>query len=154
MSYPNQDDENNTSQEKDSQLKAQKEMMLKQVLSADARLRLNNVRMVKPDLADLVENYILNVTAQGKISGQISDDQLKQILLSAQQPKRDFKFNRVWSQENIIKGKKARIFMKAVVYREYAPDDDYAKILKVEDIDEPKPKQDEVIFTNKASALN
>ena len=94
MSYPNQDDENNT-QEKDSQLKSQKEMMLKQVLSSEARLRLNNVRMVKPDLADLVENYILNLSVQGKISGQISDDQLKQILLSAQQPKRDFKFNRV-----------------------------------------------------------
>ena len=95
MSYPNQDDENNASQEKDSQLKAQKEMMLKQVLSSDARLRLNNVRMVKSDLADLVENYILNLSVQGKISGQISDDQLKQILSSAQQPKRDFKFNRV-----------------------------------------------------------
>jgi len=95
MSYPNQDDENNTSQEKDSQLKAQKEMMLKQVLSSDARLRLNNVRMVKPELADLVENYILNLSVQGKISGQISDDQLKQILSSTQQPKRDFKFNRV-----------------------------------------------------------
>jgi programmed cell death protein 5 len=94
MSYPNQDDENKT-QEKDSQLKAQKEMMLKQVLSSEARLRLNNVRMVKPDLADLVENYILNLSVQGKISGQISDDQLKQILSSAQQPKRDFKFNRV-----------------------------------------------------------
>ena len=95
MSYPNQDDENNVSQQKENQLKAQKETMLKQVLSADARLRLNNVRMVKPDLADLVENYILNLSVQGKISGQISDDQLKQILLSAQQPKRDFKFNRV-----------------------------------------------------------
>ena len=94
MSYPNQDDENNT-QEKDSQLKAQKEMMLKQVLSSEARLRLNNVRMVKSDLADLVENYILNLTVQGKITGQISDEQLKQILSSAQQPKRDFKFNRV-----------------------------------------------------------
>ena len=94
MSYPNQDDDK-ASQEKDSQLKAQKEMMLKQVLSSDARLRLNNVRMVKPDLADLVENYILNLSVQGKISGQISDDQLKQILASAQQPKRDFKFNRV-----------------------------------------------------------
>jgi len=80
MSYPNQDDENNT-QEKDSQLKAQKEMMLKQVLSSEARLRLNNVRMVKSDLADLVENYILNLSVQGKISGQISDDQLKQIYL-------------------------------------------------------------------------
>ena len=95
MSYPNQDDENNASQEKDSQLKAQKEMMLKQVLSGDARLRLNNVRMVKPDLAELVENYIPNLSVQGKISGQISDEQLKQILSSAQQPKRDFKFNRV-----------------------------------------------------------
>ena len=95
MSYPNQDDDNKASQEKNSQLKAQKEMMLKQVLSSDARLRLNNVRMVKPELADLVENYILNLSVQGKISGQISDDQLKQILLSVQQPKRDFKFNRV-----------------------------------------------------------
>ena len=95
MSYPNQDGENNASQEKDSQLKAQKEIMLKQVLSGDARLRLNNVRMVKPDLADLVENYILNLSVQGKISGQISDEQLKQILSSAQQPKRDFKINRV-----------------------------------------------------------
>ena len=95
MSYPNQDDENNASQEKDSQLKAQKEIMLKQVLSGDARLRLNNVRMVKPDLADLVENYILNLSVQGKISGQLSDEQLKQILSSAQHPKRDFKINRV-----------------------------------------------------------
>ena len=95
MSYPNQDDENNAAQEKDSQLKAQKENMLKQVLSSDARLRLNNVRMVKPDLAELVENYILNLSMQGKISGQISDEQLKQILSSAQQPKRDFKINRV-----------------------------------------------------------
>ena len=94
MSYPNQDDENNT-QEKDSQLKAQKEIMLKQVLSGDARLRLNNVRMVKPELADIVENYILNLSVQGKLPGQISDDQLKQILSSAQQPKRDFKINRV-----------------------------------------------------------
>jgi programmed cell death protein 5 len=95
MSYPNSDDENNISQEKNSELKAQKEMMLKQILSPDARLRLNNIRMVKPDLANLVETYLLNLSGQGKITGQISDDQLKQILLSAQQPKRDFKINRV-----------------------------------------------------------
>jgi len=95
MSYPNSDDENNISQEKNSELKAQKETMLKQILSPDARLRLNNIRMVKPDLAGLVENYLLNLTGQGKITGQISDDQLKQILSSTQQPKRDFKINRV-----------------------------------------------------------
>jgi len=95
MSYPNPDDENNISQEKNSEQKTQKEMMLKQILSPDARLRLNNIRMVKPDLANLVETYLLNLTGQGKITGQISDDQLKQILLSVQQPKRDFKISRV-----------------------------------------------------------
>ncbi len=44
--------------------------------------------------------------------------------------------------------------MKAVVYNEYAPDDNFAKILKVQDIDEPKPKADEVVFKVKSTALN
>ncbi len=44
--------------------------------------------------------------------------------------------------------------MKAVVYNEYAPDDNYAKILKVQDIDDPKPKADEVVFKVKSAALN
>jgi programmed cell death protein 5 len=50
--------------------------------------------MVKPDLAAMVENYLLGMASQGRLNGQISDDQLKQILLSIQQPKRDFKINR------------------------------------------------------------
>ena len=95
MSYPNSDNENNLPQEKDTEQNAQKEIILRQIISSEARNRLNNVRMVKPDLANLVENYLLNLAAQGKIPGQISDEQLKQILSSAQQPKRDFKFNRV-----------------------------------------------------------
>ena len=65
MSYPNSDDENNISQEKNSEQKTQKEMILKQILSPDARLRLNNIRMVKPDLANLVENYLLNLAKSG-----------------------------------------------------------------------------------------
>jgi NADPH:quinone reductase-like Zn-dependent oxidoreductase len=44
--------------------------------------------------------------------------------------------------------------MKAVVYEEYAPDDNYKRILKVKDISEPKPKPDEVVFKVKAAALN
>ncbi|HET7336537.1 MAG TPA: DNA-binding protein, partial [Candidatus Nitrosotalea sp.] len=49
---------------------------------------------VKPDLAAMVENYLLGLASQGRLNSQISDDQLKQILLSTQQPKRDFKINR------------------------------------------------------------
>ena len=44
--------------------------------------------------------------------------------------------------------------MKAVVYEEYAPDDNYSKILKVKDISDPKPKSNEVVFKLKAAALN
>ena len=86
-------DENN--QPNDEQINAQKDILLKQILSSEARLRLNNVKMVKPELANMVENYLLGLAAQGRSPGQITDDQLKQILLSAQQPKRDFKINRV-----------------------------------------------------------
>ena len=95
MSYPNSDNENNLSQEKNAEQNAQKEIILRQVMSSEARNRLYNVRMVKPDLANLVENYLLNLSAQGKITGQISDEQLKQILSSVQQPKRDFKISRI-----------------------------------------------------------
>ena len=93
MSYPNSEEYNN--QPNDEQLSAQKDIMLKQILSGEARLRLNNVKMVKPELANLVENYLLGLAAQGKAQGQITDEQLKQILMSAQQPKKDFKINRI-----------------------------------------------------------
>ncbi len=90
MSY----EQDGPNSQKDAEISAQKEMILKQLLSSEARLRLNNVRMVKPDLAALVENYLIGMASQGRINSQISDDQLKQILMSVQQPKRDFKINR------------------------------------------------------------
>ncbi len=82
-------------QPNEDQINAQKDMLLKQLLTPEARLRLNNVKMVKPELANMVENYLLGLASQGRSPGQITDDQLKQILLSAQQPKRDFKINRI-----------------------------------------------------------
>ena len=78
-----------------SESSKQKEQILKQILSPEARLRLNNIKMVKPELSEMVEQYLIGMATQGKIPGQINDNQLKQILLSAQQPKRDFKINRV-----------------------------------------------------------
>ncbi|MDH5416303.1 MAG: DNA-binding protein [Nitrosopumilus sp.] len=78
-----------------SESSKQKEQILKQILSPEARLRLNNIKMVKSELSELVEQYLIGMATQGKLPGQISDDQLKQILLSIQQPKRDFKINRV-----------------------------------------------------------
>jgi programmed cell death protein 5 len=91
MSSHNPNDDRNPS---DAEISAMKDSALKTLLTAEAWLRLNNVRLVKPDLAAMVENYLLGLASQGRLNSQISDDQLKQILLSTQQPKRDFKINR------------------------------------------------------------
>jgi|TARA_B100001146_G_C16135999_1_gene414599 programmed cell death protein 5 len=92
MSNPNDEQ---TGQPTEEQANIQKDIMLKQILSSDARVRLNNVKLVKPELANLVENYLIGLATQGRAQGQITDDQLKQILMSTQKPKRDFKINRV-----------------------------------------------------------
>ena len=46
---------------REAQIAEQKEIILKQILSSDARLRLNNVKLVKPELANLVENYLISM---------------------------------------------------------------------------------------------
>jgi programmed cell death protein 5 len=91
MSNQDPNDEKNPT---DAEVTAMKEQAMRTLLAPEARLRLNNVRMVKPELAAMVENYLLGMASKGKLHNQISDDQLKQILLSIQQPKRDFKINR------------------------------------------------------------
>jgi len=50
--------------------------------------------MVKPELSSHVEQYLIGMASQGKVRSPLTDDQLKQILLAIQQPKRDFKINR------------------------------------------------------------
>ena len=92
MSLP--DSEENSAQPSEAEINAQKEVILKQILSPEARLRLNNVKMVKPEISNNVENYLISLASQGKLRPPVTDDQLKQILLSIQQPKRDFKINR------------------------------------------------------------
>lgn len=93
MSLPESNDPPNDNT--NPQLAAQKEQILKQILTSEARMRLNNIKMVKPELSDMVEQYLIGMASQGQIRGQINDEQLKQILLSTQQPKRDFKINRI-----------------------------------------------------------
>ena len=44
--------------------------------------------------------------------------------------------------------------MKALVYENYSQNDDFKSILQIKNIDEPKPKQNEVVFKVKAAALN
>ena len=71
-----------------------RQRVLTVVLDPQARQRLMNIRMVKPDLAAAVENYLINAASTGRINRPLTDEELKQLLLRIQQPKKDFKIER------------------------------------------------------------
>ena len=70
---------------------AMREQMLKVLLTTEARERLANIRMVKPDIARLIENQIIQLASSGKIQKTITDDEIKEFLSSFQKPQKDFK---------------------------------------------------------------
>ncbi|MEJ7641746.1 MAG: DNA-binding protein [Candidatus Nitrosocosmicus sp.] len=78
-----------------AEAEAIKQKALAMLLDTDARQRLTNIKMVKPDLASAVENYLINAATTGRLNRALTDNELKQVLLSIQQPKREFKINRL-----------------------------------------------------------
>ena len=73
---------------------ALRQRVLLVVLDPQARQRLMNIRLVKPDLAMAVENYLISAASSGRINRPLTDDELKQLLMRLQQPKKEFKFER------------------------------------------------------------
>jgi len=71
-----------------------RQRVLQVVLDPEARQRLMNIRLVKPDLAAAVENYLINAASSGRINRPLTDEELKQLLIRIQQPKKDFKIER------------------------------------------------------------
>jgi len=57
-----------------------KKIILMNVLTKEARERLNRVKLVKPDLALQIELYLVQLYQSGKLRGQMTDEQLKSIL--------------------------------------------------------------------------
>jgi len=72
-----------------------KENLLRMILTSDARQRLTNVKIVRPQIAQMVEDQLIQLASSGKLKRVVTDDELKNILLSLQQPKREFKIKRV-----------------------------------------------------------
>lgn len=65
---------------KQEAMQEQRRIMLKQILSNEAREKLSNIRLVKPDRAEQVENYIINAAQTGQLGGKVSEEQLKELL--------------------------------------------------------------------------
>ncbi|CUM54098.1 unnamed protein product [Debaryomyces tyrocola] len=54
--------------------------MLSQILETSARERLSRVRIVRPDRADAVEQYIIKLAATGSITRKLSENDIVEIL--------------------------------------------------------------------------
>lgn len=90
---PNRGNQDRDIANQEKQARAAKEQMLRVVFTSEARERLNNIRMVRPDLADAIEGQIFQLASSGRLRHQVSDEELKQMLGQMQRPKRDFKIN-------------------------------------------------------------
>jgi len=79
------------------QAEAQREAIMRKILTHEARARLQNVKLVRPDFAEQVEMQLIQVAQTGRVPLPITDDLLKRLLaeLQSQQAKRDISIRRI-----------------------------------------------------------
>ena len=93
--YEQKDGQPKGEQQEDKEKKAYKENVIRIALTSEARQRLANIRMVKPQIAQTIEDYIVQLASSGKLKQVINDDQLKELLGSIQGKKREFTIKRI-----------------------------------------------------------
>jgi programmed cell death protein 5 len=76
------------------QYEAQKQAALKLIMTPEARQRLTNIRMVKPEFADQVEMQLIQLAQSGRVKLPITDDQLKEALGRLQSSRKEIRIRR------------------------------------------------------------
>ncbi len=76
------------------QVERQKQAIIRRILTPEARQRLTNIRMVKPEFAEELEMQLIQLAQSGKLSTQVTDEQLKRTLAQLQSQRRDIKIRR------------------------------------------------------------
>jgi len=76
----------------EAEMRARKEALLRSILTPEARQRLANIRLVKPELAEAAENLIIQLVQAGQLVPPVGDEQVKAILLRLDaQSRREFR---------------------------------------------------------------
>ena len=76
------------------QVEIQKQALLRRILSSDARQRLTNLKMVKPEFTQQIELQLIQLAQAGRLKIPVTDNQLKEILAQLQTQRRDIKIRR------------------------------------------------------------
>lgn len=73
------------------EFEVQKQAALRQILTPEARSRLTNLKMVRPEFAEQIEIQLIQLAQAGRINEPLTDEQLKTILQQLQGKKRETK---------------------------------------------------------------
>ena len=74
-----------------AEAQAQKEAILRKILTPEARARLSNIKMVKAEFAEQIEMQLIQLASSGRLRGQVTDEQLKELLVQLQGKERERK---------------------------------------------------------------
>ena len=77
------------------EIEVQKQSLLRRILTPDARSRLTNLKMVKPEFAQQLELQLIQLAQRGRVDIPVTDKQLKEILVRLQSGRREPKIRRV-----------------------------------------------------------
>ncbi len=77
------------------QYEIQKRLALQQILTPEARSRLANIRAARPEFAEQIELQLIQLAQAGRITSQITDAQLREILRRLQERRRTFRIRRM-----------------------------------------------------------
>ena len=72
----------------------QKQMILRAILTPDARQRLGRIKVARPEIVENIENQLIMAAQSGKLKNKINDEQLRILLSKAIPKKRDIKIKR------------------------------------------------------------
>ena len=76
-------------------IELQKQALLRRILSTEARQRMANLKIVKPEFAEQIELQLIQLAQTGRLSIPVTDEQLKELLARVQPKRRDIKIRRV-----------------------------------------------------------
>ena len=80
-----------------AEAEAQKQTLMRKLLTPEARQRLTNIKMVRPEFGQQLEYQLLQLAQTNKVPLPITDEMLKRILsqLEGQQQRRDISIRRI-----------------------------------------------------------
>ncbi|MDR2544914.1 MAG: DNA-binding protein [Methanobrevibacter sp.] len=81
-------------QKMQQEMEVQKKQAMIQILTPEARDRLNNLRLTKPDFVNQIELQLIQIVQSGSVKNKITDDQLKDLLRRVSGSKREINIRR------------------------------------------------------------